>query len=134
MPFEKGNEIGKETRFKEGNNAHNKYKKEYCQGMVEYFRNNEMYPLFELYADSINVTDETLRNWCENYPEFGSAYNICKNIQKGRLIDGALSGRLNPTFSQFVAKNCHGMRDKTESDSTVKFTVTLPPDIDEECN
>lgn len=134
MPFEKGNEIGEETRFQAGNNVHNKYKDEYCQGMIEFFRNDEVYPSFELYADSIDVSDETLRNWCKTHPEFGTAYQRCQNIQKGKLITGALAGRLNPTFSQFVAKNCHGMKDKTESDSTVKFTVTLPDEIDEESN
>lgn len=134
MPFVEGNEIGKETRFEAGNDLSCKYKKEYCQKMIDYFHAYEGYPTFELFADSIDTTDDTLRNWCENYPDFATAYARCKNIQKGKLVDGALSERYNANFAKFVAVNCHGMKERSETDSNVTFTVTLPPEVDEESN
>lgn len=134
MPFYKGNEIGKETRFTEGHDLSQKYKEEYCQEMLNYFHTYAGYPTFELFADSIGVIDETLRNWCESYPNFATAYARCKNIQKGKLVDGALVEKYNSNFAKFVAVNCHGMKERSETDSNVNFTITLPPEIDEESN
>ena len=135
MPFKKGNEIGKETRFENGNDLSLKYKSEYGQLMLDYFRNFEGYPTFELFADSINTTDMTLRNWCETYPDFAPIYAQCKEIQRGRLISGTMSNQYNANFAKFVAINCHGMSEKTTNDTTITFNVDYrTPEIDEESN
>ncbi len=135
MPFKKGNEIGKESRFEVGNNLSLKYKKEYGEMMLEYFRKFEGYPTFELFADSIDVVDDTLRNWCEAYPDFATMYKKCERIQRGRLINGTMSNQYNANFAKFVAINCHGMSEKTTTDTTITFNVDYStPEIDEESN
>ena len=36
--FKEGNEIGAETRFKAGNQVSSKYKSEYCEELLEFFK------------------------------------------------------------------------------------------------
>ncbi len=114
--FCEGNEIGKETRFSEGHEFSKKYNDKYCDEMVKYFHTYSGYPTFELFADSIGVIDDTLRNWCEEFPQFRHAYKRCMNIQKGKLIDNTLSEKYNANFAKFVAVNCHGMKERIEQD------------------
>ena len=115
--FEKGNEIGKETRFQYKNAVASKYRAEYEEKMLNWFRESgEGYPTFELFAESIGVTAETLTHWAESHPRFRDTYARCKNIQKGKLIAFGLAGAYNPQIVKFVAVNNHGMKDKVETD------------------
>ncbi len=85
--------------------------------MLRYFQScQDFYPTFELFAETIGVTAETVRNWTESHPRFRDIYARCKNIQKGKLISGGLSGLFNPQIVKFVAVNNHGMKDKVETD------------------
>ncbi|MBO5480612.1 MAG: hypothetical protein J6A63_05460, partial [Clostridia bacterium] len=80
--FQQGNPIGKETRFKKNHTLSVKYKDEFCEMLIEYFREQESkviyeeeyykdgtlkarkpkfilppkYPTFEAFAVSIGVT------------------------------------------------------------------------------
>ena len=132
--FKPGNEVGKETRFKEKNNFSIKYNDEYCDLMLDYFNKSEHYPTFELFAETIGVTEQTLQNWCNDRPRFCTYYQRCKNIQKGRLLQGGLEYKYNSTLVKFIAINCHGMNDKTTSDNTITFNITCSDEIDEESN
>lgn len=120
--------------FAIGNRITAKYKNEYCEMMLLYFRNEMIYPTFELFADSIGVTNDTLLNWREKYARFRVAYDRCKNIQKGRTISGGLTGKYNPQIVKFMAINNFGMAEKSEHDSTVRFDVVIPDDADEEAD
>lgn len=131
--FKKGNTIGKETRFKEGNTFSVKYKEEYCDMMIDFFRNATDFPTFEEFAgEIIDVEEQTLANWREQYPRFRIAYAKCLTIQKGRLVKGGVSGKYNAAFSKFIAVNCHGMTDKSENDSKMTVTITTNAEVDEE--
>ena len=131
--FKKGNIIGAATRFADGNKLSDKYKDEYCEKMLSYFRSDaEKYPTFELFADSIGVHADTLLNWQDTHPRFRAVYAHCKAIQKGKLIRGGVLGIFNPAVVKFVAENCHGMREKV--DNKVTYTFDLPPELDEEAN
>lgn len=135
--FEKGNTIGKETRFKPDNTISSKYRPDYAAQMLEWFRaraDGRDYPTFELFADSIDVTDDTLKNWCENHPRFRNAYTRCQNIQKGVLLRGGVLDVFNANIVKFVAENCHGMREKTETENSVTFRLETSDEIDEESN
>jgi hypothetical protein len=133
--FKKGNTIGQETRFKEGNTFSVKYKDEYCDRMLEYFKTSEEYPTFAEFAgDIIGVDKQTLANWKESHPRFRIAYDICLSIQEGRLVKGGVSGKYNAAFAKFIAVNCHGMSDKSENDSKLNITVKTTAEIDEESN
>ena len=130
--FKKGNTIGKETRFKVGHTFSNKYKTEYCEQMLKYFKDEieeGHYPTFELYAVSIGVVNDTLLNWADAHPQFRHAYEACKSLQKGIMISGTMEGRFNPVFAKFLAVNCHGMVEKSEQkvegDTNATITVNI---------
>ncbi len=114
--FKKGNTVGEETRFQNGNTKAVKYCPEYGEQMISYFKTYEGFPTFELFAENIGVTNDTLLNWRDKYPRFRNCYARCKNIQKGNLIEGAMAEKYNPTFAKFIAINNHDMKDKVEAD------------------
>lgn len=75
-------------------------------------------PTFQGFAAQIGVTDDTLRNWAEKYPEFDGYYRMCKQLQEKILVTNAMMGNYNAQFAQFYAKNCLGYRDKQEMEVT----------------
>lgn len=114
-----------------------KYRPEYCQRIVEYFKkpkyvsvvkevasqgkqvcvvNNEAadMPLFEDFAVyELDVCTETLMDWCEKYPEFLRAYTKCKSIQKSFITTHGVGGKYNASFTKFFAINNLGMKSET---------------------
>jgi hypothetical protein len=133
--FKKGNTVGMETRFKEGNTFAVKYKDEYCEKMLEYFRNATDFPTFEEFAgEIIGVGERTLWEWKNNHPRFATTFEKCLAIQKGMTLKGAMIGKYNAAFAKFMAVNCYGMTDKSENDSKMTVTITQSAEIDEESN
>ena len=126
---------GHSKRFEEGNDAASKYKDEYCERMLEWFASEERpFPQFIFFALEIGVDNTTLINWCKEHPRFQTYYEKCKQIQLGKLMEGAMFKQFDPSFSKFVAINCHGMKEKVEQDTVVKVKMELPSDVDEEAN
>ena len=133
--FMSGNEIGYETRAKEGDKLACKYKPEYGERMLAWFRSEEHpFPQFVFFAQEIGVSMRTLDNWKRDCPHFSTCYEECRQIQLGKLMEGAIFKQLDPSFSKFVAINCHGMKEKVEQDTVVKVKMELPSDVDEEAN
>ena len=96
-----------------------KYKEEYCEDIVMFFKTYEGFPTFENFAVShCNCTRETLHEWKRVHPDFSDAYKKAEEVQRYRLMDGAMSGAYNNTFSIFFAKNNMGMKDKVENEHT----------------
>lgn len=114
--FLPGNKSGK--KFNAGNDAASKYDEAYCDMMLTYFRGEERYPQFEEFADIINVTTETLNNWCNEHEEFRAIHFRCKEIQRMKLNKFALLGVFNSSYAKFIAANHHGMTDKSEQKLT----------------
>lgn len=141
--FVKGNVIGEETRFQKENAAACKFKEEYCDKIIDFFGKpatkveyketyfkGELtsrtpvvvateYPTFELFAASLGVTTETVKNWTEISPRFKVCYARAKEMQLGKLTANAVSGLYNPVYAKFEAVNNHGKADKQEVDTTV---------------
>jgi hypothetical protein len=132
--FKPGNTIGKETRFKAGNTFASKYEDRYCDMMLEYFRNEASFPTIEEFTDKINVLPSTIWTWCKAHPRFKDTVDVCKNIQKSKLMKNGLSGRYNAQFTKFLLSVNHDMREKVETDNTVTFKVALSEEVDEESN
>lgn len=128
--FLPGNKSG--NKFTKGNSAASKYDEAYCDRMLSYFRSDEKYPQFEEFADSINVTTETLNNWREGHPEFDAVYVRCKELQRMKLNKFALLGTFNASYAKFIAVNHHDMSDKSEHGIEglegwdVKITIDKP--------
>lgn len=141
--FVKGNEIGKETRAKKGDQLALKYKQEYCTKIIDYFskpsirveyKENyvkgqlssrtpvllpEEYPTFEMFAASIGVSVRVLADWRNKYPQFADAYARAKEIQLGKLTSCAVMGLYNPLYAKFEAVNNHDQKDKSEVETSV---------------
>lgn len=129
-----------------------KYDPKYCDEIVEFFNREPSVPLmvggdvmmhkgepimiacrlptFEMFALSIGVHRETLRNWCDQNPEFFVAYKKAEDYQKEILIQNGLSGGYEKTFAIFTAKNVTDMTDKQEIDHTTKGGAIAPTRIE----
>ena len=131
--FLPGNKSGKQ--FDVGNQAASKYDKKYCEAMLLYFRGEEKYPQFEEFADSINVTVDTISRWRDEHEEFKTVYDRCVQLQRMKLNKFALLGVFNASYAKFIAVNHHGMAEKTVNDSNVTFNLQYSDaEIDEESN
>ena len=96
-----------------GNQNASKYKDEYPEAMIAWFRSTAedglTYPTFEGFADSIGVLSETLRGWRDNNDCFRSAYARCLDIQRRLILQRALDRTYDSNFAKFVATNNLGM-------------------------
>lgn len=128
-----------------------KYDPKYCDEIIEFFNREPSVPLvvdgevmmhkgkpimvacrlptFEMFALSIGVHRETLRNWCDQHPEFFAAYKKAQDYQKEILIQNGLSGGYEKTFAIFTAKNVTDMTDKQEIDHTSSDGTMRPTTI-----
>lgn len=115
-----------------------KYKPEYCQQLINYFsieplevireqeitgteggkyisrRLPQRFPWFEGFARKIGVHRNTLKNWCNEHPEFAEAYETAKDLQREFLVDIGLSGATSASFAIFTMKNVCGWRDERD--------------------
>ncbi|TAM53823.1 MAG: hypothetical protein EPN57_08680 [Paraburkholderia sp.] len=89
------------------------------------------FPTLTRFADSIDVTRQTLHDWATavesdgatlKHPEFSYAYTRAKDLQESLLIEGGMSGVYEPRFASLASKNLIGWRDQI--DQTVTATVT----------
>ena len=109
------NKSGKFTKgnnFAKGRGSPGKYKIEYAQKLIQWFKDCESYPTFEGFAVEIGVVSRTLENWREGYPSFADAYERALDIQKNKLITKSLAGEYNGNFAKFIASAQFGMAEK----------------------
>ena len=119
-----------------------KYKKEYCEKIVEYFdvpyfvekevtkatSSGVIYkikkevpnriPLFEGFARSIGVDTDTVVNWTRDHEDFFGAYKTAKGLQKEMLVYLAVNGHLAQSYAIFLTKNITDFTDRVETDVT----------------
>lgn len=129
-----------------------KYDPKYCEEIVAFFNREPSVPLihdgevmmhkgepimvacrlptFEMFALSIGVHRETLRNWADANLEFFAAYKKAEDYQKEILIQNGLSGGYEKTFAIFTAKNVTDMNDKQQIDHTTKGGAIAPTRIE----
>jgi hypothetical protein len=130
--FKKGNEIGKETRFQAGNQLSSKYKDEYADSLLEFFRTYDGVPTFEKWADENGIDVRTACNWKnddEKYPRFSANYAQALSLQKAKLIEYGLLDKYNANLTKFLLTNIHGMSEKVEQkvegDTNATITVEI---------
>lgn len=129
-----------------------KYEPKYCDMLVEYMSRvwceeyvdnggRTHYHILDFDIPTVNsfalkvlkVNPNTLTNWANKNPEFKTALDSAKEIEKQNLLVGAYSGVLNQKMVEFVLKNNFGMSDKVEQDVTYRF-VQQDKTIDDESN
>lgn len=84
----------------------------------------KVFPTLERFASKIGTTAGRLWAWCEavdsdgqaRHPEFREAYARARDLQKTRLIEGALAGAFDSRTAQLALKNLAGWRDKVDID------------------
>ena len=121
-----------------------KYRREYCDQIIEYFSkppeedlfettyfpNGTIksqkpikapweFPTFQRFAWSIGVNMAQLQRWQDKHPEFRIAYAHAKEIQEAIWLQESMAGRYNPQFSKFFGVNCLGYKDKVEQETTI---------------
>ena len=128
--------MGKVDDDKNGVGAPTKYKEEYVDKVDEYLSANvdegieivkqantekgyEMYdhklkvklPTVGGFAIFLGVSERTLYNWGDDYPEFLQSLEKIVQEQKKRLINMGLSGDYNSTIAKLILSANHGMRE-----------------------
>jgi hypothetical protein len=136
----------KKENGKNDTGAPSLYNPDYCKDIVDYFANSPRtkqvlkahitgkndytrdeyetiaceLPTIGKWARSKGIADKTVYNWADEYKEFLQALDCVRGIYKDFLNDNGLAGYYNPLYTKFVATNTTDMKDKTETDVTVK--------------
>jgi hypothetical protein len=152
--FAKGNEIGKETRFKpneppanafcEGNTVATKYDDKFITYLYEYFYGGyedigKCFPtvggfIYWLKTKrKISISYATIDNWKSGNVEFArgfsEAFKECEEYRRDILMNGGLSRRFDASFSRFLASSMYDMREKTESKQEIDGGIGLNVNI-----
>lgn len=122
-----------------------KYKKIYCEELLEMFNVEPTKEVIETYtykdgstkdiikvvpielptlmdfAKKIKVNRDTLYEWAEKHKEFSDTLKKVKELQENIWQKNSLLGLYNPTFAIFMGKNVYGWKDKQEIDNKHKF-------------
>ena len=140
MPAPKGNQYAKGST---DTGRPSKYKKEYCDAIIEHFnitptitkskktfyadgtlKSEEEYPIgaefptFQSFAFKIEVSIDTLNEWCKVHKEFSESYAQAKALQESIWLVNSMGNLYNSQFAQFFGKNCLGYKDKSEVEAT----------------
>lgn len=84
-------------------------------GEVFKTKGNE-FPTLEGFCGKTGIAKSTLRKWAEDNPEFHSAFEAAKEMQRAMLFSNALTGHYNASFAKFMAVNLSDYRDRQEVD------------------
>lgn len=124
-----------EGRVKGGKNS-TKYRVQYAQDLRDYvdscLANDTKPTLFAFMRIAHVYNRNTFTKWAEAHPEFAEAYEYYKEASRDFIVGKALTGAYDSSFSKFILSCDYGMKEKSEVDSSVKITVELPAEADEE--
>jgi hypothetical protein len=106
-----------------------KYQPEYCEMLIKHMSEGLS---FESFGGVVNCHDDTLRNWCELFPEFLDARK--RGLQANKIfwervgVDGAM-GKIpgfNATSWIFNMKNRFKWTDRLESNTNHSGKIDIP--------
>lgn len=72
-------------------------------------------PKIEGLALYLKVSRDTIYDWEKKYKQFSDMLEELRQLQAQRLIDGAMSGRYNPTIAKLLLAK-HGYVEKSEQE------------------
>ena len=79
-------------------------------------------------AFGLGKSRATMYEWAEQNDEFSDILECVATTQEMLLIDGGLSGDLNPTITKMMMTK-HGYSDKVETDVTSKGEAVVMPSV-----
>ena len=106
-----------------------KYQPEYCEMLIKHMSEGLS---FESFGGVVNCHDDTLRNWCELFPDFLDARK--RGLQANKIfwervgVDGAM-GKIpgfNATSWIFNMKNRFKWTDRLESNTNHSGKIDIP--------
>jgi hypothetical protein len=96
------------------------YKEEYPEKLLEYFRAEGKFPTIEGFCANNMISKQSFHTWLKEHKELLDAYDLAKQLQKNRLISGALDREYDSGFSKFFAINCLDMVEKSQQEVTTQ--------------
>ena len=117
-----------------------KYRKEYCDQIVEFFDVDDTeiigdeeraarLPTFAGFARKLLVPRTRLHEWAKKHPEFQDAMNICKTIQEDIMVNNGIRGFFSSGFAQLAMKNMNTWRDKQDvQEKSESISIQISPD------
>ena len=97
-----------------------KYKAEHADLLIAYVNEslaNEKKPTLFEFMRRIGVYDrKTLSRWKDEHKEFGRAYDFYMEASRSVIVEKALSGAFDASFSKFLLSCDYGMKEKTQVD------------------
>jgi len=121
------------TRIKDGKIAKfkpfwaTKYTKEFVHKemdeLLDQVQSDKSIKYFWSLFENRGYPAQRVSGWIKQYPkdqELASKLYTIKEIIKARVVDWALDGTYNPTFTIFYLKNNYWWKDKTEVETTNK--------------
>ena len=109
-----------------------KYRKEYCQQIIDSGRRGETLVHF---ACDIMVTKDTLLEWASKHEDFSVALKIAKQLNEAYWLNlansrGAGLHQGSDTIIKFMLSSAHGYREASDVNQTVTADVTLNGKVD----
>jgi len=98
--------------------AHYKYKKKYCQDVIEHMSTGKSFMTF---AGVIGVAESTINKWASDFPEFGEAkdigFSMRNKVVEEKLLDAAFTdAECNTALLALVAKNVLKLRSEPKEE------------------
>lgn len=105
-----------------------KYSEETLRIAKDYLENysseeyGDVIPQISGLAVALGIRRETIYDWCKHpdKEDFSNTVRMIDEKQHKTLVNGSLSGDLNPTISKLLLSSNHGHSEKQEVDQTVK--------------
>lgn len=94
-----------------------KYRKEFCQKLIEHMKGGLS---FKTFGAEIDVAEDTLHDWCKKHKEFSESKNKGRALQEQfyeKFGRGAMAGKVpgfNATAFIWMTKNMLRWRDRHE--------------------
>ena len=84
-------------------------------------------PTIEGLADYLDITSETIRDWCGKFPSFSLTIKKLVEKQKVQLMnDGMYGGKeINAAMAIFLLKANHGMKDGSQMQLNIQVKPIL---------
>lgn len=124
--------MGFESKVKKPNGRPTKYKKEYCEMLIEHMSKGLSFASF---AGTVKANVDTLYEWVKVQPNFSDAFKQGQGLRaqyiEGLALQAASGGKGSPQMLIFLLKNLgtkYDFKDKTEQAITAEVTqVELVP-------